>query len=214
MIKAVIFDLDGVIVTTDDCHYRAWKSMSDEEGIYFDRKINERLRGVSRMESLNIILEKAGKNYSQGEKESLAYKKNEIYKNLICELTERDVLPGVKEFLSECKRKHILTAIGSSSKNAKPILERIGMLSEFDAVVDGNDISKSKPDPEVFVKAAQRLGVERECCLVVEDACAGVDAGINGGMRVLAIGSASEYERATYKAKSLEDKAVFAFLLQ
>lgn len=123
MIKAVIFDLDGVIVTTDDCHYRAWKSMADEEGIYFDRKINERLRGVSRMESLEIILERAERKYSQEEKEALAYKKNEIYKKLISELTERDVLPGVKEFLSECKRMHILTAIGSSSKNAKPILE-------------------------------------------------------------------------------------------
>ena len=96
MIKAVIFDLDGVIVTTDDCHYRAWKSMADEEGIYFDRKINERLRGVSRMESLNIILEKAGKNYSQGEKEALAYKKNEIYKNLICELTDKVLLKYLK----------------------------------------------------------------------------------------------------------------------
>ena len=214
MIKAVIFDLDGVIVTTDDCHYRAWKQMADVEGIYFDRKINEKLRGVSRMKSLEIILERAERKYSQEEKEALAYKKNEIYKKLISELTERDVLPGVKEFLSECKRMHILTAIGSSSKNAKPILERIGMFSEFDAVVDGNDISKSKPDPEVFVKAAQRLGVERENCLVVEDACAGVDAGLDGGMRVLAVGSAAEYEIATYSANSLEYKECFKLIFQ
>ena len=189
-IKAVIFDLDGVIVTTDDCHYRAWKAMADDEGIYFDRKINDRLRGVSRMASLDIVLERATREYSDDEKIALAKKKNDIYVSLIQQLTEADILSGVMQNLEALKQAKIKIAIGSSSKNTPIILERIGLLGYFDAVSDGNNITKSKPDPEVFVKAADMLGIPYGECMIVEDADAGIEAGRAAGMKTLAVGNA------------------------
>lgn len=189
-IRAVIFDLDGVIVTTDDCHYRAWKHIADEEGIYFDREINERLRGVSRLGSLNILLERAERSYSDDEKAVLMQKKNSIYVELIQQLTKEDILPGVAENLEKLKNNGIRIAIGSSSKNAPIILKQIGMEAYFDAVSDGNNITKSKPDPEVFVKAADMLGIGYGECLVVEDADAGILAGKAAGMKTLAINKA------------------------
>ena len=189
-IQAVIFDLDGVIVTTDDCHYRAWKRMADEEGIYFDRTINERLRGVSRMESLEIILERAEKRYSDTEKQSLAERKNGYYKDFIRQLTPADILPGVMENLQTLKRNGIKIAIGSSSKNTPLILKQIGLSDYFDAVSDGNNIRRSKPDPEVFFKAAEMLNVPSGACLIVDDADAGILAGKNAGMKTLAVLSA------------------------
>ena len=185
-IKAVIFDLDGVIVSTDDYHYRAWKKISDEEGIYFDREINERLRGVSRMESLDIILEKANREYSQEEKNSFAERKNSLYRNLLEELTPSDILPGVMNVLETLKQNNIKVAIGSSSKNTEFILSKIGLHEYFDAISDGTQIKNSKPDPEVFLLAAKKLCIEPKNCLVVEDADAGVEAGLTGGMKVLA----------------------------
>ena len=169
-IEAVIFDLDGVIVSTDECHYRAWKKTADEEGIYFDRKINDRLRGVSRMDSLEIVLERAERLYTDEEKVKLAERKNNYYKEYIKKLTKDDILNGVNENLAELKAKGIKVAIGSSSKNTPDILKYIGLDNYFDAVSDGNNITKSKPDPEVFLKAADMLGVPYEKCLVVEDA--------------------------------------------
>ena len=189
-IKAVIFDLDGVIVTTDDCHYRAWKAMADDEGIYFDRKINDRLRGVSRMASLDIVLERATREYSDDEKIALAKKKNDIYVSLIQQLTEADILSGVMQNLEALKNSGIKIAIGSSSKNTPIILERIGLSTYFDAVSDGNNITKSKPDPEVFVKAADMLGIPYGECMIVEDADAGIEAGRAAGMKTLAVGNA------------------------
>ena len=189
--KAVIFDLDGVLVTTDEYHYRAWKKLADEENIYFDRAINSRLRGVSRMESLDIILEKSDKKYTQEQKQARADRKNNYYKQLINGLTEKDVLNGVEENLTELKRSGIKIAVGSSSKNTPMILEKTGLLKYFDAVADGNDIKKSKPDPEVFLKAAEKLGVKPCDCLVVEDADAGIEAGKRAGMKTLAVGAAN-----------------------
>lgn len=189
--KAVIFDLDGVLVTTDEYHYRAWKKLADEENIYFDRAINSRLRGVSRMESLDIILEKSDKIYTQEQKQALAERKNNYYKQLINGLTEKDVLNGVEGNLTELKRSGIKIAVGSSSKNTPMILEKTGLLKYFDAVADGNDIKKSKPDPEVFLKAAEKLGVKPCDCLVVEDADAGIEAGKRAGMKTLAVGAAN-----------------------
>lgn len=189
-VKAILFDLDGVIVTTDDCHYRAWKRMADEEGIYFDREINERLRGVSRMASLAIVLERAKKAYGEEEKEELAARKNRYYVELICELTPEAILPGVMENLIALKEAGIRIAIGSSSKNTPIILKQIGLDMIFDAVSDGNNISRSKPDPEVFLKAADMLGVAYEECLVVEDADAGIEAGKAAGMKTLAVNNA------------------------
>jgi len=187
MIKTVIFDLDGVIVSTDDCHYEAWKKMALEEGIYFDKTINNRLRGVSRMESLEIVLERAIKEYSDEEKLQLAERKNGYYKEFITKLTSADILPGAMENLEELKKNGIKIAIGSSSKNTPIILKQIGLLDYFDAVSDGNNITNSKPDPEVFLKAADMIGIPYTECMIVEDADAGVVAGKRAGMKTLSV---------------------------
>lgn len=201
--KAFIFDLDGVIVSTDKLHYRAWKQMADKEGIYFDEKINDRLRGVSRMDSLEIVLERATKTYTEQEKVKLAEFKNEIYKQSLTLLTENDRLEGVTETLEVLREKGFLLAIGSSSKNAKPILKQIGYENYFDAVSDGTNISKSKPDPEVFIKASEMLGLKPSDCFVVEDAVAGIIAGENGGFKTFGLGEASIYEKTTYPIKTI-----------
>lgn len=188
--KAVLFDLDGVLVTTDDCHYRAWKQMADEEQIPFTRADNERLRGVSRMASLEIILEKAVKTYSAEEKIALAERKNRYYVQLIRTLTETAILPGAKETVIRLREANVLTAVASSSKNARLILERVGLLELFDAIADGTQITKSKPNPEVFLKAAELLHKKPEDCIAVEDADAGIAAAKNAGMFAVAVGNA------------------------
>lgn len=203
--KAVIFDLDGVLVTTDSCHYEAWKHLADEEGIYFDRQINERLRGISRMESLDIVLEKSNRTYSDEEKKEMAERKNSYYVKLVNEIDESALIDGAKDFVQYVKALSLKTSIGSSSKNTKLILERTNIFSLFDAIVDGNDIKNSKPDPEVFLKAAQSLGVPSCDCLVCEDADAGVEAAVSAGMHVLAVGYAKDNEKATYRADNLKD---------
>lgn len=207
MIKAVIFDLDGVIVSTDDCHYEAWKKLADEEGIYFDRKINDRLRGVSRMASLEIVLERSEKAYTEEEKAELAERKNNYYREFIKKLTPNDILPGVMDNLEELKKNGIKIAIGSSSKNTPIILKQIGLDGYFDAVSDGNNISKSKPDPEVFLKAAEMLKIPPENCLVVEDADAGIEAGKKGGMKTLSVHGA---KGADFAAEELTDFSILA----
>ncbi len=204
-IKAVIFDLDGVIVSTDDCHYEAWKQMADQQGIYFDRKINERLRGVSRMESLEILLERANRSYTDNEKLNMATEKNKVYTQLVMKITPEAILPGALENLKALREKGILLAIGSSSKNTPIILNQIGLGDFFDAVADGNHIRNSKPDPEVFLLAATLLNQPPEACLVVEDADAGVEAALNGNMRVLGVGFAAQNKKATISADSLKD---------
>lgn len=206
-IEAVIFDLDGVIVSTDECHYRAWKKTADEEGIYFDRKINDRLRGISRMDSLEIVLERAERLYTDEEKVELAERKNNYYKEYIKKLTKDDILSGVNENLAELKAKGIKVAIGSSSKNTPDILKYIGLDNYFDAVSDGNNITKSKPDPEVFLKAADMLGVPYEKCLVVEDADSGIEAGKRAGMYTLAVNNAkgADYSLADLSAGKITD---------
>ncbi|MEI8310224.1 MAG: beta-phosphoglucomutase [Verrucomicrobiota bacterium] len=202
-IQAVIFDLDGVIVSTDEFHFQAWKQLADAEGIPFTRQDNERLRGVSRMESLDILLEKASRKYSDAEKEEMATRKNTIYRESLKELSPADILPGVADVLKGLRERGIKIAIGSSSKNAGPILVAIGLDKTFDAVVDGTHIERSKPDPEVFTLAGKQLGVPPDHCLVVEDADAGVDAGLAAGMPVLAVGSAVAHPGATIKASDL-----------
>ena len=201
--KAVIFDLDGVIVSTDDCHFMGWKKLADDEDIYFDRKINERQRGVSRMESLDVLLEKAQKTYTDEEKLEMATRKNEYYKEFIKDLSEKDILPGVMDFTRKLRDMGVKLAIGSSSKNTPAILKNIGLDTYFDAVADGNDISKSKPDPEVFLVAAKKLGIDPKDCLVVEDADAGVAAALAGGMDVIGVGSAAANPNATYHFENL-----------
>jgi beta-phosphoglucomutase len=202
--EAVIFDLDGVIVATDACHYQAWKRLTDEEGIYFDEKINQRLRGVSRLDSLEIILEQADHSYPDEEKKVLAERKNAYYRELVQALTPDNLLPGVGPILAGLKQHGIKIAVGSSSKNTPLILERIGLKDYFDTVVDGNDLANSKPDPEVFLLAATGLSVPPAQCVVVEDADAGVEAALAAGMRVVGVGAAAGNQRATLRAKSLE----------
>ncbi|MBQ9965168.1 MAG: beta-phosphoglucomutase [Clostridia bacterium] len=201
--KAVIFDLDGVIVTTDECHYKGWKKLADEEGIYFDREINRRQRGVSRMESLEVLLEKAERTYTQEEKTEMAERKNNYYREYIKSLTPADTLPGVMDFCSYLRENGVKLAIGSSSKNTPTILAGIGLDNYFDAVADGNQIKNSKPDPEVFLLAAKLLGIDPADCMVVEDAEAGVEAALAGGMDVLGVGDSVVNTNATYKAESL-----------
>ena len=205
-IKAVIFDLDGVIVFTDKFHYQAWKKMADTMGIYFDEEINNRLRGVSRMDSLEIILERYnGKPLSQEEKENLAAQKNETYRELLKTMTPADVSEEVRDTLAELRKRGYGIALGSSSKNAKFILERVQLLDAFDKISDGNNITKSKPDPEVFLKTAEFLGEKPADCLVVEDAEAGIDAGIAGGMKTAAIGDAVNCKKADYTLSTFSD---------
>ena len=177
MKKAFIFDLDGVIVFTDQFHYQAWKQIADEMEIYFDQQINNRLRGVSRMESLEIILERyGGKPLTDEQKEDLAARKNHIYRKLLDNMQSTDVSDEIRNTLKKLHSLGYQLAVGSSSRNAKFILERADLMEYFDAISDGTNITKSKPDPEVFLKAAEFLQVEPEECYVVEDACAGIDA--------------------------------------
>lgn len=204
MIKAVVFDLDGVLVSTDEMHFKAWSRLAKEIGITtFTKEDNMRQRGVSRMASLEIVLEKGDKKYSEEEKTELADRKNSYYCEMLKELTPADVLDGALEFLKFLKKSNIKTAVGSASKNAPVILERTGLLEYLDAVSCGLDVTKSKPDPEVFLVAAQKLGTEPEKCLVVEDAHAGIEAAKNGKMYALAVGAAYGDELADFSMKSL-----------
>jgi beta-phosphoglucomutase len=205
--QAVIFDLDGVLVSTDEFHFQSWKELADSLGIVFNNEINERLRGVSRMESLEIILERSSISYTQKEKIDMATRKNDRYRELLNSLSADDVLPGVNTFIDFLIKNNIRLAVGSSSKNAPLILQKTGLSAHFEVVVDGNHIAASKPDPEVFLKAALQLDVDPAYCLVVEDADAGVEAAIRAGMKVLGVGSAAENPKANFSATNLEQAA-------
>ena len=197
--KAYIFDLDGVLVTTDHFHYLSWKKMADRIGVYYDEKINNRLRGVSRMESLDIILEKSMVQYTYDEKERLAEEKNRYYKNLLEGMSPADVSQEVRYILKELKYRGHKIAIGSSSKNTKFILQKVGLLNEFDAISDGSNITRSKPDPEVFIKAADFMNEEPGNCIVVEDAPSGITAAKASGMLAIRIGEAAKCLDADYR---------------
>lgn len=207
--KGVIFDLDGVLIHTDEYHYQAWKAIADKNNIPFNRAINNRLRGVSRMDSLEIILESASESFSQIEKEILSDEKNEIYKELLCNLTKHDIEKSVLNTLQYLKKKGYRLAIGSSSKNTKTILDNTELYDYFDAISDGNNITHSKPDPEVFIKAAHFLLLEQKHCVVVEDAKAGIDAALCGGFPCFGIGDAANYDRATWKINTLSDLMMY-----
>lgn len=204
MIKGIIFDLDGVLVSTDELHYQAWKRLAEELGIHsFTREDNERQRGVSRMDSLEVVLEKADTAYSQEEKVELADRKNEYYKESLKSLDNKAVLKGVEEALEVLKKKNLLLAVGSASKNAPMILKQTGLLPYLNQISCGLDITHSKPDPEVFLVAAKRLGLKPEECLVVEDSAAGVEAAKRGGMRSLGVGPFHATLGADFEADSL-----------
>lgn len=203
--KGIIFDLDGVITSTDDYHYKAWKALADSLGIYFDRKINNRLRGVSRMESLDIILENSDKDYSQAEKEEFAAKKNEQYRNYLLEMSPADLKDEVKQTLNKLRDLGLKLAVGSSSKNAPLILKQIGLGDFFDAVSDGNNIKHSKPNPEVFLKAAEMLDLEPEDCMVIEDAESGLEAANKGGFTAVGYGAAEQSSKADIHLENFAD---------
>lgn len=205
MIKAVIFDLDGVLVTTDELHFEAWKALADKLGINdFTKADNVRQRGVSRMASLEVVLEKTDRAFSEEEKLALAEEKNEIYVRSLSALSETDVLSGANEFIDYLKSKGIKTAVGSASKNTPLILEKTKLAGKFDAVSCGLDTTKSKPDPEVFLIAAKKLGVAPCDCVVVEDSDAGIEAAKTGGMYAIAVGAAEYNPKADVAIKDLE----------
>ena len=203
--KGIIFDLDGVICSTDEYHYLAWKALADRLGIPFDRDTNNLLRGVSRMASLEIILSKSDRTFSDAEKAALANEKNELYRNLLSDMCPDDLPEDVLTTLQALRVHGLKLAIGSSSRNTPFILERIGLSSFFDAVSDGNCITNSKPHPEVFLKAASMLELDPCDCLVVEDAHAGVEAAAAGGFDCAATGDAMEDERAKWHLNQLSD---------
>lgn len=204
MMKAIIFDLDGVLVFTDKFHFLAWKQLADKLGIYFDEEINNRLRGVSRMESLDIILERSTIEYSLEEKVKFATQKNDIYREYLLKMDETDVDTKTRNTLLTLKKLGYKIAIGSSSKNTPLILKQT-KLDIFDAVSDGNNISKSKPDPEVFLKAAEMLNVKPEEAYIVEDAESGIIAGKDGGFKTIAIGNNINNNLEDYHIDKFED---------
>jgi beta-phosphoglucomutase len=203
---AVIFDLDGVLCHTDRFHYRAWKMIADELGADFDEEDNDRLRGVSRMESLDIILEKySGPRLSEAQLMALATRKNEAYRESLDDLSPDDLSPSVAETLCALQRDGIRIAVGSSSKNAVLILKKLGIAGRFDAVIGGDMISRAKPDPEVFLKAAAALGLPPKDCLVVEDAETGIRAAAAGGFDSAGIGPARNSPLTTWPIEQVGD---------
>lgn len=204
-LNGIIFDLDGVLVHTDEFHYKAWKQLADRLCIPFDRQVNNRLRGVSRMASLEIILEGADRSFSDEEKLAMTEEKNAAYRKLLETMSPRDVSPEVVETLSKLKERGIRLAVGSSSKNAGFILKQTGLDIWMDAVSDGNNITKSKPDPQVFLMAADMLALPPAQCAVVEDAWAGIDAALAGGFLAVGIGDAAGYDRTDKPLDTFSD---------
>lgn len=196
MIKACIFDLDGVIVDTAHYHFLAWKRLADELGIGFTEADNERLKGVSRLRSMEIIMELGGISLSQREKERLANKKNEWFVDFVERMVPEEIFKGVKPLIRELHDRGIKIGLASSSKNAKTVIQLLRISNEFDVVVDGNMITHSKPDPEIFLLAADKLGIEPADCLVFEDAEAGVEAALAAGMKCVGVGAVKQLHKA------------------
>jgi len=204
-ITACIFDLDGVIVDTARYHFLAWKRLTDQLGILFTEEDNERLKGVSRMASLEIILEIGNRRLDENRKQEYATLKNNWYIEYIKKMTPDEILPGCLPFIKELRNANFRIAIGSASKNTPMILERVGIQGLFDAVADGNTISKAKPDPELFLKAAEMIGVKPGNCVVFEDAVAGVQAALNAGMLCIGIGSPKILTEAHFVVSGLSE---------
>ncbi len=207
-IKACIFDLDGVIVDTAVYHYKAWKRLANSLGFDFTEEQNEKLKGVSRVRSLELILQWGGITKTAAEQEVLATEKNTWYVEMISHMKPDEILPGAKEFVQACRDAGIKTALGSASKNSMMILEKIGMVDLFDAIIDGNKVSKAKPDPEVFLKGAEAVGVTPAGCVVFEDAIAGIEAAIAGGMKAVGIGSPDVLTEANLVISGLDKMSI------
>lgn len=204
-IQACIFDLDGVIVDTAVYHYQAWKRLANQLGFDFTEADNEKLKGVSRTRSLELILEWGGVQKTEAEKEELASQKNEWYVEMIGKMKPDEILPGAKEFVQACKNAGIKTVLGSASKNSTMILDKIGMTNLFDAIIDGNKVSKPKPNPEVFLKGAEELNIAPANCIVFEDAIAGIEAAKAGGMKAVGIGEPETLKEADLVISGLNE---------
>jgi len=205
---ACIFDLDGVLVDTAVYHYQAWKQLANSLGFDFTHAQNEQLKGVNRMRSLDMILAWGGIEKTEEEKEELASLKNSWYVAMISKMTTDEVLPGALRLLQDLKAAGVKIALGSASKNSALILERTELAHFFDAIVDGNAVTTSKPDPEVFLKAAELLGAKNTDCVVFEDALAGVQAAIAGGMKVVGVGEADNLPGADVWVKDLSEISI------
>ena len=199
--KAFIFDLDGVIVDTAKYHFLAWEKLANQLGINFTHEHNEELKGVSRVRSLDLILELGNITYSQEDKNKWLIQKNEDYLSYLVDMDEREILPGVVKVLEYLKNNNQAIALGSASKNARPILKKTNIMHFFDAIVDGNDVSNAKPDPEVFLQAARKLGIINENAIVFEDSVAGIQAANIANMTSIGIGDSSVLHEAKYNFK-------------
>lgn len=205
MIKACIFDLDGVITDSAKYHFIAWRKLANSMGFDFDEVFNEKLKGVSRLASLEMILELGGIEKTEEEKEQLAYTKNEWYKELLINMTPEDALPGVKDLLDNLKAKSYKIALGSASKNAQPVLNYLEMTDYFEVIIDGTKTTESKPHPQVFLMAAEQLGVKPEETVVFEDAAKGVQAALNGGFTAVGCGSPESLGHAHHVITGLHE---------
>lgn len=200
-----IFDLDGVLVDTAKYHYLAWKQLADRLNIPFTKEDNEQLKGVSRVKSLEILLSLGSKNYTENERKQFMDQKNETYVRYISHMDESEILPGVVELLNQLKRKKIKIALGSASKNSGLILKNTKLQDYFDTIVDGNDVSKAKPDPEVFLLGAKKIGIPANQCMVFEDAKAGIEAAKQAGMLAIGVGTQENLPNADILVKNLEE---------
>lgn len=204
-IRGLLFDLDGVLVDTAKYHFLAWKQLADSLGIEFTLKDNERLKGVSRMASFDIILEIGHRTMTQEEKETCCAKKNENYVGYIRQLRQDELFPGVKQFFESAHANGYRIALGSASKNSMLILNRLGIAEMFDAIIDGTKVSRAKPDPEVFLAGAQALRLQPKECIVFEDAVAGVQAAHNAGMKAVGIGTRENLPEADIVIEGLQN---------
>jgi beta-phosphoglucomutase len=202
-VRAVIFDLDGVLTDTAEYHYRGWQRLADEEGVPFDRERNEALRGVSRTESLRLLLD--GREVSDEAFHEMAERKNGYYLEYLQDMSPADLLPGAVELVEDAKGRGLKVAIGSSSKNAGFVLDALGITDLFDAVADGHSVDRAKPEPDLFLEAAAMLGVPPETCVVVEDAESGVDAALAAGMIAVGVGPEERVGHAPHRFATVAD---------
>jgi beta-phosphoglucomutase len=202
-VRAVIFDLDGVLTDTAEYHYLGWQRLADEEGVPFDREKNEALRGVSRNESLLLLLD--GREVTDEAFAEMAERKNGYYLEYLQDMSPADLLPGAVDLVEDAKARGLKVAIGSSSKNAGFVLDALGITDRFDAVADGHSVERAKPEPDLFLKAAELLDVPSESCVVVEDAESGVDAALAAGMIAVGVGPEERVGHATHHFATVED---------
>lgn len=210
MIKGFIFDLDGVITDTAELHYLAWKKLAEDMNWVFDREVNEKLRGVSRMDSINIIKDHNNASVSEDKLLELAAMKNDIYVASLDTMTPNDYLPGAQELLNILRKEGFLVALGSASKNSTKVLKQLGANKYFDVIGDGNSVTKSKPAPDIFLFGAEKLELKPEECIVYEDAESGVDAAKSGGFHSVGIGPEERVGHASIRFETMKEATLFA----